>query len=644
MESSLYVKAENLKTIVRSKPIQESWVEHQQLTKTYKTLLVNHHQYALEKKIDQDLWNAFREPISELQKTKRSSKFDPKVVLDWFLEKAYGFYTVLAEEIKVSEAKDTGYIFQHISVHLGDIARYRNFNARAEKFYKEAIESNPEYGHAYNQIALLESIQGRVLSAVFYYVRSLCVTHPFPVASANLAKMLERIQGKKSDNSFLDNFLRFHAYLHQALSLKSKALKLCYQLNEGLTSLIATEVLTDIELIQMVVINLYQHSQCSGETEDELLIKKLVLESTAGLLNACLLPIYTMKVEDTHLDHFTLPAARIVLGWIVQNPEVLQESSFRRRLQIWPSLCRLLNELENGTESPNCHLPEDALIRSFSPLSKFDFENKSAKSRFLELGKLLVDKKVLALNSQGLFEPLEQDSCEDELAKLLLDSTSDESRESSPKTALSSPTSDSPRESKESKRINKNAAISSIMKKLGSEDKPKVSFQESEPVTSSRFVGLNGGQAQVRAGVQNFETKPDFSVPPPPVAQRPRQREEILSNNFGLGMIRPNNNNANHRNVWPQFSNGMLHRHPPPPIGGHRNQNMTQMPPRMPPSLPPTPSHQMQPQRSTDDYSLFSGLGIWSQQQLQPANPLMPPGPSALERFLQEQQSRSNCK
>ena len=94
----------------------------------------------------------------------------------------------------------------------------------------------------------------------------------------------------------------------------------------------------------------------------------LLLESLAGLLNSLLLPVYTLKADDNMTSHFTLPAAKLVLQWVILNPAVLDDPSFRRRLQIWPSLCKLLNaNPEAGSESVADEellvLPEDCDVR-----------------------------------------------------------------------------------------------------------------------------------------------------------------------------------------------------------------------------------------------------------------------------------------
>lgn len=48
-------------------------------------------------------------------------------------------------------------------------------------------------GQPYNQLAILEVNRNNKLSSVFYYVRSLAVRHPFPVAATNLEKFYSKL-------------------------------------------------------------------------------------------------------------------------------------------------------------------------------------------------------------------------------------------------------------------------------------------------------------------------------------------------------------------------------------------------------------------------------------------------------------------
>ena len=125
------------------------------------------------------------------------------------------------------------------------------------------------------------------MSAVYFYVRSLAVEHPFTIASANLAKMYERVLSPaKSPISSSDNksqpyvtlFLQFHAHLHQAINIRTKAAKLCWKMGQKLTSAIATEALTAADLVQMVAITLYQlHQMATPDQVEELTQDEIVI-------------------------------------------------------------------------------------------------------------------------------------------------------------------------------------------------------------------------------------------------------------------------------------------------------------------------------------------------------------------------------
>ena len=84
-------------------------------------------------------------------------------------------------------------------------------------------------------------------------------------------------------------------------------------------------------------------------SEDETKVLDLLCESVAGMLNAFLLPIYTLKQGEGILDYFALPVTKIILEWIVLNPKILEENAFVKRMQIWPSFCKMLNELMHFT-------------------------------------------------------------------------------------------------------------------------------------------------------------------------------------------------------------------------------------------------------------------------------------------------------
>ncbi|KAI4486799.1 hypothetical protein M0804_006169 [Polistes exclamans] len=431
-------KAEPLKDKVqRCKDLlndNDAWVCQQQLQKIYQQVLILDLEYALDKKVEQELWNlGFKNYIVTLQSQAKDRK-NPKrgesqALLSWCLEAASGFYLTLLQEICTAFDLDLpfrrkGYVYgctspwkaveklstphksscfyacQYCLVHLGDIARYRNESKQAELFYRHAVSLSPTSGQPYNQLALLETSRGDKLGTVFHYARSVTVKHPFPVATANLAKTLSsalndqsyNIEGKTklSAQEYVTVFLKLHGIIHNLGDLKiaSSYVKL---LTETLTALVATESFSSWMLVQMLVINLYALQHTTGITSDaaeflktdqlstdEKLAKNCILDFISGSLAALLLPVYTIK--NNIVEYFALPSIKLCLDWIRINPTVLEETAFTSRLQIWPSLCVLLNALQQSIvdfkydQYIKVPLPEDRDLQGFLPLEK-NFEN-----------------------------------------------------------------------------------------------------------------------------------------------------------------------------------------------------------------------------------------------------------------------------
>lgn len=101
-------KAEPLKDKVqRCKDLlndNDAWVCQQQLQKIYQQVLILDLEYALDRKVEQDLWNlGFKNYIATLQSQAKDRK-NPKrgesqALLSWCLEAASGFYLTLLQEI-----------------------------------------------------------------------------------------------------------------------------------------------------------------------------------------------------------------------------------------------------------------------------------------------------------------------------------------------------------------------------------------------------------------------------------------------------------------------------------------------------------------------------------------------------------------
>nr|CAB3266396.1 protein SMG7 [Phallusia mammillata] len=227
------------------------------LQDVYRQLLITNLEYALDKKIEQDLWNfVFKNHITALQQQvkDKSNNFrvEAQSQLTSFLDAASGFYAHLLDDLcstfqinipcrvkasKLVFLKDSSsikkssitqperpscqYMCQHCLVHLGDIARYRNQNGQAESYYRHAAQLVPSNGQPYNQLAILAAASGDVLSTAFYYCRSLAVKYPFPGSDTNLRRQLSKIMAgdeprhtKISTSELVKFCLKFHACIY----------------------------------------------------------------------------------------------------------------------------------------------------------------------------------------------------------------------------------------------------------------------------------------------------------------------------------------------------------------------------------------------------------------------------------------------
>jgi len=429
-------RAEELSRIVSNRKDlyedREAWTSHQELAALYRRLIVSDLEFSLDKKVEQELWNVcFKNYIGHLQTKARDkrnpSRSDAQMTLSWFLENASGFYILLLEEVRQTfnldipflqsgdpygiwshlpkpshanpavkpAATSCHYVCQHCLVHLGDIARYRSQTRQAETFYRHAISLAPGSGQPYNQIAILEASRGNKLATVYFYVRAVCLRYPFPAATTNLSKMLGKLGGlgvegssdkertaKVTQHTFIPLFLRMHGLLHHAQKLR-QAVKMSVLLSESLTSLIVSESLSTWQLLQVIAVNMWAWEQVMPRTtqvvheqlsKEERLVAGVVASVQAAILSATLLPVYTLKKGPQLLDYFALPAARLLLEWIVSHPAVLRERGFTTRPQIWPGLARLLNEVQplltefNPKQLHDYPLPEDYDLQAFGPL------------------------------------------------------------------------------------------------------------------------------------------------------------------------------------------------------------------------------------------------------------------------------------
>ncbi|XP_060079068.1 nonsense-mediated mRNA decay factor SMG7-like [Ylistrum balloti] len=460
-------QAEALKASVSdsNKGISETWVARQRLEDLYKKLLLMDLEYALDKKVEQDLWNhAFKNHINSLQ-SQTKDKQNPKrgetqATLNLFLETASGFYLQLLQlvcttfkldlpfrrksscfgilkekiplKVKITPPKKSSclYICQHCLVHLGDIARYRQQIEQAQTYYWHAANLLPFNGQPYNQLAIVEAAYGNKLSTVFYYIRSLAVRHPFPVAATNLEKLYNKLakdpcelKGKLSVSEMITAFLQFQAFIHMCVELQRAEL-LSEKLVAALPAHVTSQSFPSGILVQIIAINIFamQHArrQLSSDTEDlsnghldenltvdEETSFQLMFKFTILVLDVLLQ--YTPKQEQKLRDFFTLPAVKLLLDWFKLNPEHLYNPVLKTS-SLWVNLCKVLNNIrppsapKDGKHDigkyEDLPLTEDAELRCFQPLEKahsgFSFSRVPSEGLPSEVESQLRCRRLLA--------------------------------------------------------------------------------------------------------------------------------------------------------------------------------------------------------------------------------------------------------
>uniref|UniRef100_A0A8C2CID3 Nonsense-mediated mRNA decay factor n=1 Tax=Cyprinus carpio TaxID=7962 RepID=A0A8C2CID3_CYPCA len=349
----------------------EVWTSRQALQDLYQKMLVTDLEYALDKKVEQDLWNhAFKNQITTLQSQAKNranpNRSEVQANLSLFLEAASGFYTQLLQElctvfnvdlpcrVKSSQLgiisnkqsstsaivkpqpSSCSYICQHCLVHLGDIARYRN----------QTTQLVPSNGQPYNQLAILASSKGDHLTTIFYYCRSIAVKFPFPAASTNLQKALSKalesrdeVKTKWSVSDFIKAFIKFHGHVYLCKSL-DKLNTLREKLEEQFQRLILQKAFSSQPLVHITVINLFElhhlrdfnneadeHNYSSDEQISWFQLLGLFMSFLGVMLSRALLN----KNREEIMGECPLPAIKVSLDWLRLRPSVFNESAMDKR-------------------------------------------------------------------------------------------------------------------------------------------------------------------------------------------------------------------------------------------------------------------------------------------------------------------------
>ncbi|XP_027131705.1 nonsense-mediated mRNA decay factor SMG7 isoform X3 [Larimichthys crocea] len=401
----------------------EVWTSRQALQDLYQKMLVTDLEYALDKKVEQDLWNhAFKNQITTLQSQAKNranpNRSEVQANLSLFLEAASGFYTQLLQElctvfnvdlpcrvkssqlgiisnkqirtsaIVTPQPSSCSYICQHCLVHLGDIARYRNQTSQAESYYRHAAQLVPSNGQPYNQLAILASSKGDHLTTIFYYCRSIAVKFPFPAASTNLQKALSKalesrdeVKTKWSVSDFIRAFIKFHGHVYLSKSL-DKLDVLRERLEEQFQRLILQKAFSSQQLVHITVINLFElhhlrdltadGSEQSYSSEQQISWYQLLGLFMSFLGVMCSRALLNKNRGEEIMGECPLPAIKVSLDWLKLRPSVFHEAAVDKRHHIWPWLVSILNSFQPKEDDVSCSsvtpLPEEFELQGFLAL------------------------------------------------------------------------------------------------------------------------------------------------------------------------------------------------------------------------------------------------------------------------------------
>ncbi|GAA6228359.1 protein SMG7 isoform X4 [Lates japonicus] len=401
----------------------EVWTSRQALQDLYQKMLVTDLEYALDKKVEQDLWNhAFKNQITTLQSQAKNranpNRSEVQANLSLFLEAASGFYTQLLQElctvfnvdlpcrvkssqlgiisnkqsstsaIVTPQPSSCSYICQHCLVHLGDIARYRNQTSQAESYYRHAAQLVPSNGQPYNQLAILASSKGDHLTTIFYYCRSIAVKFPFPAASTNLQKALSKalesrdeVKTKWSVSDFIKAFIKFHGHVYLSKSL-DKLDGLREKLEEQFQRLILQKAFSSQQLVHITVINLFElhhlrdlttdGSEQSYSSEQQISWFQLLGLFMSFLGVMCSRVLLNKNRGEEIMGECPLPAIKVSLDWLKLRPSVFHEAAVDKRQYIWPWLVSILNSFQPKEDDVSCSsvtpLPEEFELQGFLAL------------------------------------------------------------------------------------------------------------------------------------------------------------------------------------------------------------------------------------------------------------------------------------
>lgn len=474
----IFSECEKLKQIILAIPSGkvDLWYYRQELLDQYGQLILIDLDYALEKKIEHDLWTVvFKNDITFKQEQlkehsqNQAKRTEIQTSLQALYEYARGYYMKLLQDVIQSyqftnsicklpfslirkrnddhpQCKEASiqYFIQHILVHVGDLHRYSNHIDLAKTFYQYAIQTIPCLGQPYNQIAILHEMKNPLSSltseqnqliTMYYYIRSIAIKVPFPLAISNLEKLFQRMKDfpftryDQSGKEFLTLFMQMIAMIN--LEFQLEQLPTFIKLFQSLI----IQHFQPTQFLQMITILMFTIHRTLGllprstsskqpDRQFEFAFQLLIL-----LLEQCFegiqVPLSVMIVEEQYF----LPILYLSFSYLMNihktKEDLFDQTIFKQKQSMWNALAKLLRSFGVHTASLDANdslfikyadypLTEERSLECFTPLNDvlkgYNFKKYNDKEYLSEKDERQLRKLRLVSMVRNLCLKIEENS------------------------------------------------------------------------------------------------------------------------------------------------------------------------------------------------------------------------------------------
>ena len=339
------------------------------------------------------------------------------------------------------------YFIQHILVHVGDLHRYSNHIDLAKTFYQYAIQTIPCLGQPYNQIAILHEMKNPLslltpeqnqLITVYYYIRSIAIKVPFPLAISNLEKLFQRMKDfpltryDQPVKEFLTLFLQMIAMIN--LEFQLEQLPAFIQLFQNLI----IQNFNPTHFFQMIAILMFTIHRTLGllprstsskqpDRQFDVAFQVLIL-----LLEQCFegiqVPLSVMIVEEQYFLPILYLSFAYLLNIHKTKEDLFDQPIFKQKQSMWNALAKLLRSFGVHAASLDAHpsneslfskyadypLAEERTLECFTPLNDilkgYNFKKYNDKEYLSEKDERQLRKLRLVSMVRNLCQKIEENS------------------------------------------------------------------------------------------------------------------------------------------------------------------------------------------------------------------------------------------